>query len=91
MAIIQLIVGLALLASVLVYCSIDRETTVKKILTVFLFALLPLAYFVYPDYIMNRSLASVTIGEIVRLFISVILVLCFIAGEIYLIFSIRNY
>lgn len=85
---LALVVGIV---SLLIYVSRDRGRTTKKIMTLVLLILLPLAFVVYPEGIMSIPLASLTLGEIGKLFISGILVLCFIVGEFLLIRSIRGY
>jgi len=79
------------IVSYLIYVSSDREQTIKKLSAVLLLILLPVAYLVYPEGIMSIPLTSLTLGDIGRLFISVILVLCFIVGELYLITDILDY
>ncbi len=94
---IAMIGGIALTViafiGLLIHVSLHREiilsTMMKMIKVMCLIALLPLAYFTYPEGIMNISLAQVTVGEIGRLSISVIFILIFIAFVVFLIR--RNY
>lgn len=88
-AIIGATVGVIAFIAFLIHVSLYRDTIIRVIIktikAICLIGLLPLAYITYPNGIMNIALAQVTVGEIGRLFISIILILFFIAVVVFLI------
>lgn len=92
LVLVGLVVGIG---SLLIYVSLDRERYIEKIRktmkVVLVIGLLPLAYWVYPEGITSIPFAKLTLGEIGRLFTSVILVMSFIVIVVFLVRGIRDY
>ena len=70
---------LFLLGGAIIYTSINREEIIKIIIKIVLgIVLLLLTCWIYPDGIMSRAIASVTVGDIVRLLMVVMFGIAFI-------------
>jgi hypothetical protein len=81
-----------LIAGVFIYNSINREEIIKIIIKIVMgIGLLLLAYWAYPEGIMSHAIASITVGDIVRLLIVIMLGIAFLVDIFFLIRDIRDY
>lgn len=78
-----------LIAAIYIYNSIYRDEIIKGIIKIVIGIVLPiLAYWVYPEGIMDKPLSMITLGGIGRLVIVLMLIVAFIADVYCLIFDI---
>jgi hypothetical protein len=86
------VMTLLIAAGAFIYNSINREEIIKIIIKIAMgVGLLILAYWAYPEGIMGTPIARVTVGDIGRLFIVIILGIAFLIDVFFLISDIRDY